>query len=312
MAASFAWRALNTPLAIPADGTWLEVEGGASLRRVATQLGERGVLRHPWLLTAYARGTRVATKVRAGEYQIPAGTTPISLLSKLIAGQVFLHQLTIVEGWRFIDLLQALRADPAIVGSSLDGAHIMEALGAPGVHPEGQFFPDTYSFPKGTPEMDVLRQAHQALVTHLEAAWQSRSPDTALKSPYEALVLASIVEKETGKASDRPMVSSVFVNRLRLGMRLQTDPTVIYGMGDEYTGSLRRRDLQADTPWNTYTRSGLPPTPIAMPGLAALQAAMNPASSNMLYFVARGDGSSHFSRTLDEHNAAVNKYIRSQ
>jgi UPF0755 protein len=288
------------------------VEGGASLRRVATQLGERGVLRHPWLLTAYARGTRVATKVRAGEYQIPAGTTPISLLSKLIAGQVFLHQLTIVEGWRFIDLLQALRADPAIVGSSLDGAHIMEALGAPGVHPEGQFFPDTYSFPKGTPEMDVLRQAHQALVTHLEAAWQSRSPDTALKSPYEALVLASIVEKETALSNERRLIAGVFTQRLRRNMRLQTDPTVIYGIGDTFDGNLRRSDLERDTPYNTYTRGGLPPTPIALPGAAALEAAVKPEIGEAIYFVAtgRGDGSHHFSATLEEHEGAVRDYLR--
>jgi UPF0755 protein len=260
----------------------------------------------------YARATGVASRVRAGEYQVPAGTTPLTLLSKLIAGQVFLHQLTIVEGWRFADLLHALRADPAIVAGDRDGAGIMAALGEPGVHPEGQFFPDTYSFPKGTPELDVLRQAHQALTTHLESAWQRRSPDAVLKSPYEALILASIIEKETALPSERSLIAGVFVQRLRRNMRLQTDPTVIYGLGEAFDGDLRRADLERDTPYNTYTRGGLPPTPIALPGAAALEAAVTPEAGDAIYFVAtgRGDGSHHFSATLEEHERAVRDYLR--
>jgi UPF0755 protein len=311
-ATAFAWRTLNAPLAMPAEGTWLEVENGMSLRRVAAQLGERGVLPHPWLLTAYARATGDATRIRAGEYQLPSGTTPLSLLARLVSGQVYLHQMTIVEGWRFTELLRALRSNPAIVASALDGPGIMTALGEPGVHPEGQFFPDTYSFAKGTTELDVLRQAHQALQAHLGGAWQSRAADTLLKSPYEALILASIIEKETALPAERRLIAGVFHERLRRNMRLQTDPTVIYGLGESFDGNLRRNDLERDTPYNTYTRGGLPPTPIALPGAGALDAAVMPEISGAVYFVAtgRGDGSHHFSATLEEHERAVRDYLR--
>jgi peptidoglycan lytic transglycosylase G len=308
----FAWRTLHAPLAIPPDGTWLEVENGASLRRVAIQLGERGLLAHPWVLTAYARASGEATRIRAGEYQLPADTTPLLLLAKLVSGQVYLHQLTIVEGWRFTDLLRALRTNPAIAASALDGPGIMTALGEPGVHPEGQFFPDTYSFPKGTNELDVLRQAHQALQTHLDAAWRGRRTETLLKSPYEALILASIIEKETALPAERRLIAGVFHERMRRNMRLQTDPTVIYGLGEAFDGNLRRDDLERDTPYNTYTRGGLPPTPIALPGAGALDAAVAPEISGAVYFVAtgRGDGSHHFSATLEEHERAVRDYLR--
>jgi len=218
--------------------------------------------------------------------------------------------MTIVEGWRFAELLRALRTNPAIVASTLDGPGIMTALGEPGVHPEGQFFPDTYSFAKGTTELDVLRQAHQALQTRLDAAWQSRAADTLLKSPYEALILASIIEKETALPAERRLIAGVFHQRLRRNMRLQTDPTVIYGLGESFDGNLRRDDLERDTPYNTYTRGGLPPTPIALPGQASLTAALHPDQTRFLYFVARGDGSSQFSTNLDDHNRAVNKYQR--
>ncbi len=311
-ATTFAWRWLNASLAIPAEGTWLEVENGMSLRRVAAQLGERGVLPYPWLLTAYARATGDATRVRAGEYQLPSGTTPLSLLARLVSGQVYLHQITIVEGWRFAELLRALRSNSAITASTLDGPSIMTALGEPGVHPEGQFFPDTYSFAKGTTDLDVLRQAHQALLAHLDASWRSRVPDTLLKSAYEALILASIIEKETALPAERRLISGVFHERLRRGMRLQTDPTVIYGIGESFDGNLRRDDLERDTPYNTYTRNGLPPTPIALPGAGALDAAVMPEISGAVYFVAtgRGDGSHHFSATLEEHDRAIRDYLR--
>jgi UPF0755 protein len=313
-AAAIAWRTLNAPLPIPSEGVLIEIESGMSLRRIAADLGGRGLLPQPWLLVAYARTTGEATRVRAGEYQLSQGLTPLTLLAKLVSGQVYLHQLTIVEGWRFSDLLRALRANPAIVAGTLDGAGIMAALGEPGVHPEGQFFPDTYSFPKGTAELDVLRQAHQALQAHLEAAWQARPPDSELKSPYEALILASIIEKETALPAERRLISGVFHQRLRRSMRLQTDPTVIYGLGDTFDGNLRRADLERDTPYNTYTRGGLPPTPIALPGAASLEAAVAPEMSNAVYFVAtgRGDGSHHFSATLEEHERAVRDYVRQQ
>ncbi len=311
-AAAFAWRTLNAPLAMPAEEAWLEVENGMSLRRVAAQLGERGLLPYPSLLTAYARATGDATRIRAGEYQLPSSTTPLSLLARLVSGQVYLHQMTIVEGWRFTELLRALRSNSAIVAGTLDGPGIMTALGEPGVHPEGQFFPDTYSFPKGTADLDVLRQAHQALLAHLDAAWQSRAPDTLLKNSYEALVLASIIEKETALPAERHLIAGVFHERLRRNMRLQTDPTVIYGLGESFDGNLRRDDLERDTPYNTYTRGGLPPTPIALPGAGALAAAVAPEITGAVYFVAtgRGDGSHHFSATLEEHERAVRDYLR--
>jgi peptidoglycan lytic transglycosylase G len=307
-----SWRTLNAPLTIPAEGAWIEVTSGTPLRRLAAQLAERGLLGHPWLLTAYARATGDATRVRAGEYQVPAGTTPISLLQKLVSGEVYLHQVTIVEGWRFAELLAALRSHPAIEASALDGPAIMDALGEPGVHPEGQFFPDTYHFPRGTTDLEVLRTAHEGLRTRLDGAWQRRAPDLELASPYEALILASIIEKETALPTERGLISGVFHERLRRGMRLQTDPTVIYGLGAAYDGNLRRQDLDSDTPYNTYTRGGLPPTPIALPGEASIEAAVAPEVTGAVYFVATGraDGSHFFSATLDEHERAVRDYLR--
>jgi UPF0755 protein len=307
-----AWRELNAPLAVPADGVTFEVASGTPAWRVTENLAERGLLAEPWLLALYARATGDATRIRAGEYRLEPGTTPVSLLTKLVAGDVLLHQLTIVEGARFADVLAALRSHPAIAVSSLDGAAIMAALGAPGVHPEGQFFPDTYRFPRGTADLDVLRQAHTALVTHLEAAWNARAPNIAIATPYEALILASIVEKETALATERGRIAGVFHQRLRRNMRLQTDPTVIYGLGAAFDGNLRRQDLERDTPYNTYTRGGLPPTPIALPGLGALEAAVMPEISDAVYFVAtgRGDGSHAFSATLEEHERAVREYLR--
>jgi UPF0755 protein len=306
--ADLAWRGLHAELPIPAQGAWLEVASGTPLRRVTADLAQRNLLEHPLLLDIYARMGGNATRIRAGEYQLLPGLTPLSLVDKLVSGQVYLHQLTVVEGWRFAELLAAVRADAAIRASSLDGAAIMAELGEPGVHPEGQFFPDTYFFPRGTTELELLRTAHQAMRDHLAKAWDGREPNAQLHDPYEALILASIIEKETGNGADRPLIASVFVNRLRLGMRLQTDPTVIYGMGDQFDGTLKRRDLDVDTPWNTYVHAGLPPTPIALPGQASLDAATHPPSTSFLYFVARGNGTSEFSANLADHNRAVAKY----
>lgn len=307
-----AKRSLNSPLEIPAEGLRLEVANGASLRRVTSDLAEQGVLRQPWLLASYGRWTGEATRIRAGEYALSHGTTPVTLLAKLVSGEIYLHEITIVEGSRFVDALTAIRAHPAIASGDLDGASLMTVLGATGVHPEGQLFPDTYRFPKGTTDVELLRIAHAALVTRLDDAWNRRSPDIAIENSYEALVLASIIEKETALASERPLISGVFQQRLRRNMRLQTDPTVIYGLGDSYDGNLRRRDLERDTPYNTYTRFGLPPTPIALVGVAALEAAVAPAASDALFFVAtgRGDGSHRFSATLEEHERAVADYLR--
>jgi UPF0755 protein len=310
--AAFAWRDLNSPLPIPADGALIEVGTGTPWRGVTASLAERGLLRRPWLLALYGRVTGDATRVRAGEYRLEPGMTPRALLAKLVSGEVLLHQVTIVEGSRFAEVLATLRAHPAIVAGTHDGAGIMAALGAPGVHPEGQFFPETYRFPRGTPELDVLRLAHAALVTELENAWNGRSPDLVLASPYEALILASIIEKETALVSERRRIAGVFHERLRRNMRLQTDPTVIYGLGEAFDGNLRRQDLDRDTPYNTYTRNGLPPTPIALPGRASLDAAVAPEADGAIYFVAtgRGDGSHYFSATLEEHERAVQEYLR--
>jgi UPF0755 protein len=312
LAAVRATRALNDPLDIPAEGAWLDVDKGAPFWRVTKQLSERGVLEHEWLLKIYARFSGDATKVRAGEYRLPPGTTPLSLLERLVSGQVYLHQITIVEGWRFNELLAALRANPAVKPSTLDGPAIMTALGEPDVHPEGQFFPDTYSFPRGTSDLELLRTAHLALRAHLDDAWRRRSAGVRVDSPYEALILASIIEKETALPAERRLISGVFQERLRRGMRLQTDPTVIYGMGTAFDGNLRRQDLENDTPYNTYTRGGLPPTPIALPGAASIEAAVDPEITGAIYFVATGrpDGSHFFSATLEQHEQAVRDYLR--
>jgi UPF0755 protein len=233
-------------------------------------------------------------------------------MEQLVAGKVFLHQLTVVEGWRFTELLQAVRTHPAIRAGTLDGAGIMAELGEPGVHPEGQFFPDTYYFPSGTTDIELLRTAHQALRAHLDTAWEARQADIALQNPYEALILASIIEKETALPAERRLISGVFNQRLRRNMRLQTDPTVIYGLGETFDGDLRRRDLDRDTPYNTYTRGGLPPTPIALPGSASLEAAVTPEATDALFFVAtgRGDGSHYFSATLEQHEQAQREYLK--
>ena len=308
---SFAWRVLNSPLEIEAPQVFLDVPSGTPLWRVSEGLAERGLLRHPRILTWYGRLTGDATRIHAGEYSLAPGMTPRTLLEKLVRGQVHLHQLTIVEGWRFADALRVVRAHPAIVATELDGEALMAELGKPGVHPEGQFLPDTYTFPRGTTDVELLRLAHRALERKLEDAWARRSEDVAIGTPYEALILASIIEKETALDRERRTIAGVFMRRLKRGMRLQTDPTVIYGLGDAYDGNIRRGDLERDTPYNTYTRFGLPPTPIALAGAASIEAAVDPEEGDALYFVATGepDGSHYFSATLEEHNRAVSRYL---
>jgi UPF0755 protein len=309
-AAWYAWRAYTQPLPLPVVPFAFDVRQGASLSAVARELGSTGALPQPLALIALARWRGVDRAIKAGSYEFDAGTTLPQLLAKLTQGDVTQTSMVIVEGTTFAELKRALKANPAVRNTLLDlpDAEIMAKLGVPDATPEGRFFPDTYFFANGSSDAALLNRAHKALDARLAAAWEHRATDLPFKSPYEALILASIVEKETGRASDRPLIASVFVNRLRKGMRLQTDPTVIYGLGAAFDGDLRRRDLEADTPFNTYTRDGLPPTPIALVSQASLDAVLNPPATEYLYFVARGDGTSKFSATLIEHNRAVSKF----
>lgn len=305
------WR--NAPLAIGAEAVRIEIPKGQALAVTARKLAEQGVLEHPRWLILYARATGADARVRAGEYELTPGATPITLLELLQSGRVVQHAVTFVEGATFRDLRRILAGNEALhhVLADQDDATVMRSLGEAGQAPEGLFFPDTYLFGRGTSDLDVLRQARARMRDELEQAWSARAEDLPYAMPYEALVLASIVEKETALGSERARIAGVFTERLRRGMRLQTDPTVIYGLGAAFDGNLRRSDLERDGPYNTYTRTGLPPTPIAMPGRDALQAAVRPDERGDLYFVATGlpDGSHAFSRTHAEHQAAVRDYL---
>jgi UPF0755 protein len=306
-----AWW-LQHPLRLAEPTVDLEVEPGTLPRAVAQTVADAGVDVNPQLLYAWFRLSGQGRAIKAGSYELEAGITPRRLLRKLARGEESLRAVTLVEGWTFRQFRAALAQEDALKPDTkgLPDDAVMALLGRPGVPAEGRFFPDTYTYGKGTSDLRVLRRALRAMDQRLAAAWARRSPQAAVKTPDEALVLASIVEKETGKPADRALVSAVFNNRLRAGMPLQTDPTVIYGMGAAFDGSLHKKDLLADTPWNTYTRAGLPPTPIAMPGKASLLAAVQPAPSQALYFVARRDGTSEFSNSLDEHNRAVARFVR--
>jgi UPF0755 protein len=308
-----AWW-LNQGLPANAETVDLSIEPGTSVRGIAQAVRDAGVGVNPGLLYWWFRLSGEARQIKAGSYELERGITPRRILQKLVRGEEALRAVTLVEGWNFTQvraaLLKAEHLKPDTEG--LSAGSIMSSLGRPGDHPEGRFFPDSYTYAKGTSDLAVLKRAMRAMDKRLAAAWSQRLPDTPLKTPEQALILASIVEKETGRASDRAMIAGVFTNRLRIGMMLQTDPTVIYGLGSAFDGNLKRSHLQTDTPWNTYTRSGLPATPIAIPGKLALLAAVQPAPTNALYFVARGDGTSEFSASLEEHNRAVNKYQRGQ
>ncbi len=317
-AGAAAWGAwwLHRPLPLPDTVTSetpldVSIEPGSSARAVADTLARSGVRTPPVLLFAWFRLSGEARNIKAGSYEFAPGTTPRSLLSKLVRGEQALRSITLLEGWNIRQVLEAVRSSPDLTQdlAGLSMADLMARIGYPGRHPEGRFFPDTYRMVKHAPASSVLRQAAQAMEQRLAEVWAQRASGTPLRSPDEALILASIIEKETGLDSDRRQVGGVFTNRLRIGMRLQTDPSVIYGLGERFDGNLRRVDLLTDTPYNTYTRAGLPPTPIAMPGLASLMAAVQPADTKAIYFVAKGDGSSHFSATLEEHNAAVRRHI---
>jgi UPF0755 protein len=305
---------VNQPLPLAGSSVDLSIEPGTLPRGVAQAVRDAGVDVRPDLLYLWFRVSGQGRDIKAGSYELERGITPQKLLAKLARGEASLRAVTLVEGWTFKQVRAALAKEDALKPDTraLSDEAVMSLLGRAGQHPEGRFFPDTYTFAKGSSDIAVLKRALRAMDKRLATAWEQRAPQAAVKTPEEALILASIVEKETGKPADRTRVAAVFNNRLRVGMPLQTDPTVIYGMGASFDGNLRKRDLQTDTPWNTYTRGGLPPTPIAMPGKASLLAAVQPANSNALYFVARGDGSSQFSASLDEHNRAVNKYQRGQ
>lgn len=306
------WWWLQQPLQTASgEPVLVEVPPGAGAQRVADRVAQGGVQVSAWLLGAWFRLSGQARDIKAGTYEFVPGISPQGVLGKLARGEQALFSVQIIEGWTFRQALQALRGNAELTQDvqGLSDRDIMALIGYPGRHPEGRFFPDTYRVPRKATVSSVLRQAAQSMDERLAKVWAERDPATPLRSADEALVLASIVEKETGLESDRAQIAGVFSNRLRIGMRLQTDPSVIYGLGKRFDGNLRRVHLDTDGPYNTYTRAGLPPTPIALPGEASLRAAVKPQATRALYFVARGDGSSHFSATLDEHNGAVRRYI---
>jgi UPF0755 protein len=307
-------RSLDEPLRLAAPLRF-KVNPGASFGRVAAELAGQKVIAHPRAWVVFARLHGLASAVKAGEYEIQPGTTPRELLTKMVSGQVLLHSFTIVDGWRVQDVLVALRRNPDIISTLTDKApNLMEKLGLLGLDPEGQFLPETYRFIAGTTDVELLRQAHAALTRELDAAWMDRDPDLPLRDSHELLIMASIVEKESGLPQELRLIAGLYLHRLAIGMRLQADPTVIYGLGDRYDGDIRTVDLRTDAPYNTYTRVGLPPTPIALAGAAAIRAAAHPEKTDAIYFVAssKDDGSHVFSATLEQHNAAVASYVAHQ
>jgi UPF0755 protein len=300
----------ENPLILPPDGIVYNLKSGSSVTSLAADLAARGVIEKPILLRLLARLTRQADQLKAGEYRIPSGTTPVELLQILVSGKVIQYPLTLVEGWTFRQVMAAVETHEALDHSltGLTDQGIMQRLGHPEQHPEGRFYPDTYHFPRGESDVAFLKRAYRRMQRVLAGEWAQRAEGLPLETPDEALILASIVERETGLPEERARIAGVFIRRLQKGMLLQTDPTVIYGMGERFDGNIRRRDLETDTPYNTYTRKGLTPTPIAMPSGAAIRAVLHPEDGKALYFVATGDGGHHFSNTLKEHNRAVRKY----
>ena len=309
-AAGYAAWYVATPLEVAQSPVEFEIPAGARVRTAAEQMERAGIRVRRYEFELLARALGRARDVKAGSYWIGEPVTPIQLLDKLTRGDVSQADIRLIEGWTFAQFRAALDASPDLKHDTrgLDDMQVLARLQAPEGHPEGLFFPDTYLFAKGSSDLAVLRRAYRALQRHLKSEWEARDPGVPYRSPYEALIMASIIEKETGKGSERDLIAGVLVNRLRIGMRLQADPTVIYGLGNAFDGNLKKAHLLEDGPYNTYTRAGLPPTPIAMPGRPSLRAALRPAKTDALYYVSRGDGSSHFSRSLDEHNRAVTKY----
>ena len=310
--AGFAYWRVMTPLALVRERVEFQITPGQGLRAAAGEIASAGVLVDPWLLALVGRALGVEARIKAGSYEVARGITLLDLINKLTRGDVTQSEVAFIEGWTFRQMRERIDAHPDLRHDSagLAESEILRRIGATQSAAEGMFFPDTYLFAKGSRDLDVLQRAYHGMQRTLAREWEARAAALPYADAYQALIMASIVEKESGREQDRPLVAAVFVNRLRQGMLLQTDPTVIYGLGPKFDGNLRKRDLTTDTPYNTYTRAGLPPTPIAMPGVAALRAALHPAASDAVYFVARGDGSSQFSRTLEEHNRAVNRYQR--
>lgn len=307
-----SWWWANAPLQLRTTPIEFRILPGSGMRMIATHIAAAGIAVEPTPLILLAKIMRVESSVKAGSYVITAGITPVGLLKKLTSGDVSQAEIILLEGWTFRQWRARLDAHPELKHDTRGMAEsaILEKLGVEAPSLEGMLFPDTYLFDKHSSDLEVLARAHRTFKRRMEAEWNQRTAGLPYKTPYQAVIMASIIEKETGRDADRTLVAAVFVNRLRLGMLLQTDPTVIYGMGERFDGNIRKRDLQTDTPHNTYTRSGLPPTPIAMASMASLRAALHPADSNVLYFVARGDGTSQFSRSLEEHSRAVNRYQR--
>lgn len=305
---------LHAPIAALMKPTAYEVPRGLGVIAIARDLQAQGLIDHPRLFAAWARYSDRSKAIKAGEYELLPGISPAALLELFTTGKVILHSLTFVEGSTFTEMRRSLSAEPHVAKTltQKSDAEIMVLLGLDGIHPEGQFFPDTYHFAKGASDRELLVIANRRLKNELEAAWSQRADGLPLSSAYEALILASIVEKETALATERPKIAGVFIERLKRGMRLETDPTVIYGLSDSYDGNIRKADLRRDTPYNTYTRAGLPPTPICLPGSAAIKAAVNPDVSGAIFFVATGagDGSHYFSQDLRQHNAAVRRYLQ--
>jgi UPF0755 protein len=303
---------LVRPLSLPATPFVFDLKQGSSLRGTARELQQAGLLEQDGPFVWLVRLLGKSTQLKAGNYVLERPVSLLELLRIISKGEVSQRQMSVIEGWTFKQLREALNASPDVTHATanMTDAEILQRIGATENHPEGLFFPDTYYFATGSSDLVIFKRAYLTMQKHLQQAWLARAPDLPLQSSYQALILASIVEKETGARVDRNMIAGVFVNRLRKGMLLQTDPTVIYGMGDKYNGNIRKRDLRTDTEYNTYTRRGLTPTPISLPGVAALQATLHPAQTDALYFVSRGDGSSQFSSNLVEHNRAVDKYQR--
>ena len=307
---AWLWRYAHKPLELKIVPVEFDIKPGSTLQGVAEQLTEAQVLPEPWNFVLLARALEKSAQMKAGHYRIEQIVTPLQLIEIIAQGRVSPSQITLLEGWTFRELRALLDQNPNLMHDSeqLSDEQILQGIGAAETHPEGLFFPDTYAFDKGSSDLDILKRAYQQMAQHLNELWANRAPDVPFQTPYEALIMASIVEKETGRPEDRALVAAVFVNRLKLNMKLQADPTVIYGLGKKFDGNLRKTDLVSDHPYNTYYRIGLPPTPIAMPGLESLKAVLNPPDSQVLYFVSRGDGTSHFSESLIEHNKAVARY----
>lgn len=309
--AGFSYWA-KSPLDTGGKAVEFSIAPGSGVGAAAQQMAKAGVPVNPQLFNILARVTGEAGRIKAGSYELKPDTSPRRLLTQLVRGEFAQEAITIVEGWTFRQMRAAIAAHGRLRHDTvkLSDEELMQKVSSEYKTPEGLFFPDTYLFAKGSSELEIYKKAHQAMMKHLQTAWEGRDPSLPYKTPYEALTMASIIEKETGQKSERNMIAGVFVNRLRTGMMLQTDPTVIYGMGERYVGDIRKKDLQTDTPYNTYMRAGLPPTPIALPGMQSLHAALAPAKTQALYFVARGDGTSQFSDNLNDHNRAVNQYQR--